>query len=66
KIGNLESQKNNVEKRIQQRKETLEHEREKVDITKEGKQEQKKDALKQYKEETIISYFIIHYLFLFF
>ncbi|MCU5709646.1 HlyD family efflux transporter periplasmic adaptor subunit [Bacillus cereus] len=55
KIGNLESQKNNVEKRIQQRKETLEHEREKVDITKEGKQEQKKDALKQYKEETIIS-----------
>ena len=47
--------KNSVEKRIQQRKETLEHERTKVDVTKEGKQVQKKDALKQYKEESIIS-----------
>ncbi|MGR5929934.1 HlyD family efflux transporter periplasmic adaptor subunit [Bacillus pacificus] len=55
KKGNLESQKNSVEKRIQQRKETLEHERTKVDVTKEGKQVQKKDALKQYKEESIIS-----------
>ena len=44
-----------MEKRIQQRKETLEHERTKVDVTKEGKQVQKKDALKQYKEESIIS-----------
>ncbi|MBJ7968255.1 hemolysin D, partial [Bacillus cereus] len=55
KIGNLESQQNSVEKRIQQRKETLEHERTKIDVTKEGKQAQKKDALKQYKEETMIS-----------
>ncbi|MDA1586180.1 HlyD family efflux transporter periplasmic adaptor subunit [Bacillus cereus group sp. TH230-1LC] len=55
KKGNLESQKNSVEKRIQQRKETLEHERTKVDVTKEGKQVQKKDALKQYKEESMIS-----------
>ncbi|PGD61098.1 HlyD family efflux transporter periplasmic adaptor subunit [Bacillus wiedmannii] len=55
KKENLESQKNSVEKRIQQRKETLEHERTKVDVTKEGKQEQKKDALKQYKEESMIS-----------
>ncbi|CAM4201632.1 HlyD family efflux transporter periplasmic adaptor subunit [Bacillus paramycoides] len=55
KIGNLESQQNSVEKRIQQRKETLEHERTKVDVTKEGKQEQKKDALNQYKEESMIS-----------
>ncbi|MDM5465378.1 HlyD family efflux transporter periplasmic adaptor subunit [Bacillus cereus] len=55
KIGNLESQQNSVEKRIQQRKETLEHERTKVDVTKEGKQEKKKDALNQYKEETMIS-----------
>lgn len=55
KIGNLESQQNSVEKRIQQRKETLEHERTKVDITKKGKQGQKKDALNQYKEETMIS-----------
>ncbi|HDR3493717.1 TPA: HlyD family efflux transporter periplasmic adaptor subunit [Bacillus wiedmannii] len=55
KIENLESQQNSVEKRIQQRKETLEHERTKVDVTKEGKQEKKKDALNQYKEETMIS-----------
>ncbi|EJR93264.1 HlyD family efflux transporter periplasmic adaptor subunit [Bacillus mycoides] len=55
KIGNLESQQNSVEKRIQQRKETLEHERTKIDVTKEGKQEQKKDALNQFKDESMIS-----------
>ncbi|MGG3757804.1 HlyD family efflux transporter periplasmic adaptor subunit [Bacillus anthracis] len=55
KIENLESQQNSVEKRIQQRKETLEHERTKVDVTKEGKQEQRKDALNQYKDESMIS-----------
>ncbi|MGG3043151.1 HlyD family efflux transporter periplasmic adaptor subunit [Bacillus anthracis] len=55
KIGNLESQQNSVEKRIQQRKESLEHERKKVDVTKEGKQEQRKDALNQYKDESMIS-----------
>lgn len=55
KKGNLESQQNSVEKRIQQRKETLEHERTKIDVTKEGKQEQKKDALNQYKDESMIS-----------
>lgn len=46
KKGNLESQKNSVEKRIQQRKETLEHERTKVDVTKEGKQVQKERCFK--------------------
>lgn len=55
KLASLESQQNNVEKRIQQRKESLEGERKKVDVTREGKQEQKKDALNQYKENTIIS-----------
>ncbi|SEG85142.1 Biotin-lipoyl like [Bacillus sp. ok061] len=55
KKGNLESQQNSVEKRIQQRKEALEHERTKIDVTKEGKQEQKKDALNQYKDESMIS-----------
>ncbi|WP_044796670.1 HlyD family efflux transporter periplasmic adaptor subunit [Bacillus cereus] len=55
KKGDLESQQNSVEKRIQQRKETLEHERTKIDVTKEGKQEQKKDALNQYKDESMIS-----------
>ncbi|HDR7495063.1 TPA: HlyD family efflux transporter periplasmic adaptor subunit [Bacillus cereus] len=55
KIGNLESQQNSVEKRIQQRKESLEHERTKIDVTKAGKQEQKKDALNQYKDESMIS-----------
>ncbi|MHA4288682.1 HlyD family efflux transporter periplasmic adaptor subunit [Bacillus cereus] len=55
KIENLEFQQNSVEKRIQQRKETLEHERTKVDVTKEGKQEQRKDALNQYKDESMIS-----------
>lgn len=55
KKGNLESQKNSVEKRIQQRKKMLEHERTKIDVTKEGKQEQKKDALNQYKDESMIS-----------
>ena len=53
KKGNLESQKNSVEKRIQQRKKMLEHERTKIDVTKEGKQEQKKDALNKYKEESM-------------
>lgn len=55
KMESLESQQNSVERRIQQRKETLESEREKVDTTKEGKQEQKKDALNQYKENAVIA-----------
>ena len=42
KIENLESQQNSVEKRIQQRKETLEHERTKVDVTKEGSKNKEK------------------------
>ncbi|MGH1146183.1 HlyD family efflux transporter periplasmic adaptor subunit [Bacillus pseudomycoides] len=55
KVDSLESQQNSVEKRIQQRKEILESDRKKVDVTREGKQEQKKDALNQYKENMIIS-----------
>ncbi|MEK4501141.1 HlyD family efflux transporter periplasmic adaptor subunit [Bacillus sp. FSL R12-0069] len=54
-VNSLESQQSSVEKRIQQRKETLESERKKVDTTKEGKKEQKKDALNQYKENAVIS-----------
>ncbi|OOR02818.1 hemolysin D [Bacillus mycoides] len=55
KLDSLKSQKNSVEKRIQQRTDTLENERKKVDVTKEGKQEQKKDILNKYKEDTVIS-----------
>lgn len=55
KVDSLESQKNGVEKRIQQRIESLESNRKKVDITEKGKQEQKQDSLKQYKENTITS-----------
>ncbi|PDY85337.1 HlyD family efflux transporter periplasmic adaptor subunit [Bacillus toyonensis] len=55
KVDYLESQKNSVEKRIQQRTDTLNNARNKVNITKEGKQEQKQDVLKQYKENAIIS-----------
>ncbi|HDR3902677.1 TPA: HlyD family efflux transporter periplasmic adaptor subunit, partial [Bacillus cereus] len=55
KMESLESQQNSVERRIQQRRETLESERGKVDTTKEGKQEQKKDALNQYKENAVIA-----------
>ncbi|WP_460508625.1 HlyD family efflux transporter periplasmic adaptor subunit, partial [Bacillus sp. MN7755] len=53
KVDSLESQKNGVKKRIQQRIESLESNRKKVDSTKKGKQEQKQDSLKQYKENTI-------------
>ena len=55
KIDSLESQKNSVEKRIEQRKKSLESERKKVEITREGKKEQKQDILNQYKENAIIS-----------
>ncbi|MFK4317267.1 MULTISPECIES: HlyD family efflux transporter periplasmic adaptor subunit [unclassified Bacillus (in: firmicutes)] len=55
KEDSFESQKNSVERRIQQREKTLESERRKVDITREGKQELKQDALNQYKENTITS-----------
>lgn len=53
KVDSLESQKNGVKKRIQHRIESLESNRKKVDSTKKGKQEQKQDSLKQYKENTI-------------
>ncbi|TCW52932.1 multidrug resistance efflux pump [Bacillus thuringiensis] len=53
KVDSLESQKNSVKKRIQQRIESLESNRKKVDSTKKGKQEQKQDSLKQYQENTI-------------
>ncbi|MEH6890185.1 HlyD family efflux transporter periplasmic adaptor subunit [Bacillus sp. JJ864] len=55
KIQSLEFQQNGVEKRIEQRKATLESERKTVETTKERKQEQKKYALNQYKENTIVS-----------
>lgn len=55
KIDSLKSQQNSIEKRIQQRKKTLENERKKVDINSEGKQEQKKYALNKYKDDAIIS-----------
>lgn len=55
KIEILEAQQNTLEKRIQQRKETLEQERKKVGVMKEEKQEQKKDALNRYKEDAFIS-----------
>lgn len=53
KVDSLESQKNGIKKRIQQRIESLESNRKKVDSTKKGKQEQKQDSLKQYQENTI-------------
>ncbi|HDR4909320.1 TPA: HlyD family efflux transporter periplasmic adaptor subunit [Bacillus cereus] len=55
KIQSLESQQNNIKKRIDQRKEMLEVERKKIDTLKEGKQEQKKNVLDQYKENAIVS-----------
>ncbi|HCF55643.1 MAG TPA: hemolysin D [Bacillus sp. (in: Bacteria)] len=55
KVESLKSQQNSIEKRIQQRKDTLESDRKKVDVTTEGKQEQKKNALNQYREDAVIS-----------
>ncbi|MED3269918.1 MULTISPECIES: HlyD family efflux transporter periplasmic adaptor subunit [Bacillus] len=55
KIQSLESQQTSLKKREEQRKSTLEGERKKVEIVKEGKQKEKQYALKQYKESTIIS-----------
>ncbi|PEY62960.1 HlyD family efflux transporter periplasmic adaptor subunit [Bacillus cereus] len=55
KILSLESQQNNIEKRIEQRKGMLDSERKKVDTTKEGKQKQKEYALNQYRESAIVS-----------
>ncbi|MDV6367426.1 HlyD family efflux transporter periplasmic adaptor subunit [Bacillus cereus] len=55
KITSLKSQTNSIEKRIKQRKETLEYERKKVDVTKEGKKEEIKNALNRYKEDAVIS-----------
>ncbi|EJV55934.1 HlyD family efflux transporter periplasmic adaptor subunit [Bacillus cereus] len=55
KIDSIKSQQNSIEKRIQQRKENLENERRKINTTKESKQQQQEEALKQYKENTVIS-----------
>ncbi|ENJ6138929.1 HlyD family efflux transporter periplasmic adaptor subunit [Bacillus sp. HUB-I-004] len=55
KIIALKSQTNSIEKRIKQRKEILEYERKKVDVAKEGKKEEKKNALNRYKEDAVIS-----------
>ncbi|WP_243521921.1 Atg14 domain-containing protein [Bacillus pseudomycoides] len=48
------SQQNNLKKRIEQRKEHLEKERQKIKQVKEEKQTQKKQALKQYQQGFII------------
>ncbi|MGH1087345.1 HlyD family efflux transporter periplasmic adaptor subunit [Bacillus paranthracis] len=55
KADSLKFQQISVEKQIQQRKEILESDRKKIDITKVGKQKEKKDALNQYRENTVIS-----------
>lgn len=55
KEWSLDSQKNGIEKQIEQRKKGLENERNKVDIIRKGKQEQKRDVLNQYKENAITS-----------
>ncbi|MBU4642999.1 MULTISPECIES: HlyD family efflux transporter periplasmic adaptor subunit [Bacillus cereus group] len=55
KIQSLEFQQNGVGKRMEQRRTTLESERKAVERVKEGKQEQKKYALNQYKENTVVS-----------
>ncbi|XBL76578.1 hypothetical protein KZZ19_028670 (plasmid) [Bacillus thuringiensis] len=55
KIASLKAQTNSIEKLIKQRKETLEYERKKVDVTKKGKEEKKKNALNRYKEDAVIS-----------
>ncbi|MCH4568618.1 HlyD family efflux transporter periplasmic adaptor subunit [Bacillus sp. ES1-5] len=51
----LQSQKDNLVKRIEQRSSFLESERKKVEEIKKGKQDQKKYGLSQYKENTIVS-----------
>lgn len=55
RIQSLEAQQTNVEKRVEQRKVTLENERSKIESVKEGKQEQKKFTLRKYKEDAIVS-----------
>ncbi|MGH0556944.1 HlyD family efflux transporter periplasmic adaptor subunit [Bacillus pretiosus] len=55
KLELLESQQNNLQKRIELRKETLESERNKIDAMKKGKQEQNEYVLTQYKEQEIVS-----------
>ncbi|MGI2732333.1 HlyD family efflux transporter periplasmic adaptor subunit [Bacillus cytotoxicus] len=55
KIESLESQQTSIDKRINQRKITLESERKKLETIKEGKQEKKKDSLNQYTQNTIVS-----------
>lgn len=55
KITTLESQKTIIEKQIGQRTEKLENDRRKIDSTKKGKEQQKKNALNQYKENTIVA-----------
>lgn len=55
KIESLESQQTSIDKRINQRKITLESERKKLETIKEGKQEKKKDSLNQYIQNTIVS-----------
>lgn len=55
KIESLESQQTSMDKRINQRRLTLESERKKLETIKEGKKEKKKDSLNQYKQNTIVS-----------
>ncbi|MBY0134311.1 HlyD family efflux transporter periplasmic adaptor subunit [Bacillus cereus] len=55
KIESLESQQTSMDKRINQRRLTLESERKKLETIKEGKKEKKKDSLNQYTQNTIVS-----------
>ncbi|WP_272514513.1 HlyD family efflux transporter periplasmic adaptor subunit, partial [Bacillus cereus] len=55
KVESLKSQQNNIQKRIEQRRKTLESERKKTDVMKEGKEKQKEHILNEYKEKEIIS-----------
>lgn len=55
KIESLESQQTSIDKRINQRRLTLESERKKLETIKEGKKEKKKDSLNQYTQSTIVS-----------
>ncbi|HFT2183473.1 TPA: HlyD family efflux transporter periplasmic adaptor subunit [Bacillus cereus] len=54
-IESLESQQTSIDKRINQRKITLESERKKLETIKEGKKEKKMDSLNQYTQNTIVS-----------
>ena len=55
KITELEARRTIVEKQIGQRIEKIESDRKKIDSTKKGKEQQKQNALNQYKENAIVA-----------